>query len=101
MVIFFNFCLSFKINSLLFQNKLTRLLAQYKIAQSVNEDVAIKVERAKMKVKKDTPVFPVIEPIMIPDQRTSPARTQIVIFLTLLGLFVGISYSLLKSPKKN
>lgn len=86
------------ISSGLFQNKLSRLQAEFTIARSVNEELARQVEQARIQVSKDTPTFTVIEPVIIPNQRTSPKRTIIVLVFSFLGIFLGLGYTLIKEP---
>tara|TARA_B110000046_G_scaffold49292_1_gene54885 strand:- start:941 stop:2041 length:1101 start_codon:yes stop_codon:yes gene_type:complete len=84
------------ISSLLFENKLARLKAKFEITQSVNKELAIQVEQARIKINKDTPVFTIIEPVMIPNQKSSPKRSLITLYFTLFGFFFSSSYVLLK-----
>ena len=86
------------ISSGLFENKLSRLESELAIASSVNEELAKQVEQARIQVRKDTPIFTIIDPVFIPNQRTSPKRTLIVFIWTFLGLITGLTYILLKEP---
>ena len=86
------------ISSGLFENKLSRLESELTIARSVYEDLSKQVEQARIQVSKDTPIFTIIDPVVIPNQRTSPKRTLIVIIWSFLGLIMGLAYILLKEP---
>jgi len=86
------------ISSGLFENKLSRLESELAIASSVNEELAKQVEQARIQVSRDTPIFTIIDPVVIPNQRTSPKRTLIVLSFTFLGVFFGLSYTLIKQP---
>jgi uncharacterized protein involved in exopolysaccharide biosynthesis len=86
------------ISSGLFENKLSRLASELAIASSVNEELAKQVEQARIQVSKDTPIFTIIDPVVIPNQRTSPKRTRIVLSFTFLGFFLGLGYALIKEP---
>jgi len=86
------------ISSGLFENKLSRLESELAIASSVNEELAKQVEQARIQVSKDTPIFTIIDPVVIPNQRTSPKRTLIVVIWTFLGLIMSLAYILLKGP---
>tara|TARA_B000000475_G_C16005177_1_gene450600 strand:- start:5643 stop:6608 length:966 start_codon:yes stop_codon:yes gene_type:complete len=46
-------------------------------------------------VRKDF-VFKVIDPAIVPEQKTYPVRSVICIIITLLGFFVAVSFSLIK-----
>ena len=72
------------------QTKITRLQGDYQLALSVYTSLAKQLESAQIQVKDDTPVFSVIEPVTIPNERYKPKRIQILIIWTFLGLVVGI-----------
>lgn len=84
------------ISSKLFQNKLSRLESEVQIAQSVNEELAKQVEQARIQIRKDTPIFTIIEPVVIPNQRTSPKRGLIVITFVFIGFAFGVCFTLFK-----
>ena len=86
------------ISSGLFRNKLNRLESELSIASAVNEELAKQVEQARIQVRKDTPIFSIIDSVEIPIQRTSPKRKRIVLGFTFLGFLLGLSYSLIKEP---
>ena len=89
------------ISSGLFENKLSRLESELAIARSVYEELAKQVEQARIQVRKDTPIFTIIDPVVIPNQRTSPKRTLIVVIYSFVGLIIGLAYALLKEPIKH
>ena len=86
------------ISSGLFENKIRRLETKLSVARAVNEELAKQVEQARIQVSKDTPIFTIIDPVVIPNQRTSPKRTLIVLGFTFLGFFLGLGYALIKEP---
>jgi capsular polysaccharide biosynthesis protein len=88
------------ISSGIFKNKLSRLESELAIARSVYEELAKQVEQARIQVRKDTPIFTIIDPVVIPNQRTSPKRTMIVVIYSFVGLIIGIAYVLIKEPIK-
>ena len=89
------------ISSGLFENKLSRLESELAIASAVNEELAKQVEQARIQVRKDAPVFTIIDPVVIPNQKSSPKRTKIVLEFTFFGFVLGISYALIKEPFTN
>ena len=86
------------ISSGLFKNKISRLESEFAIASAVNEELAKQVEQARIQVSKDTPIFTIIDPVVIPNQRTSPNRTLIVLGFAFFGFFLGLGYALIKEP---
>ncbi len=74
------------------QIKITRLQGDYQIALSVYTSLAKQLESASIQVKDDTPVFSVIEPAIIPNERFKPKRSQILIIWTFIGIIIGIGW---------
>ena len=81
-----------------FQNSLQKLESEFNIVSSVYQELSKQVEQSKLQVSKDTPIFSVIKPATVPNMRTSPKRTQMVIIFAFIGLTVGSLIVLLKSP---
>ena len=86
------------ISSGLFRNKESRLVAEYDITSAVYQELAKQVEQARIQVSKDTPIFTIIDPVVIPNQRTSPKRKLIVLGYAFFGFCIGIFYALFKKP---
>jgi uncharacterized protein involved in exopolysaccharide biosynthesis len=71
-----------------------RLQSEYQLAFTVYSELAKQLETSKIKVKEDTPVFSIIQPVTVPVDRTKPKKVRIlglsIIFGGLLGL--GLVY---------
>ena len=65
-----------------------RIQAKYTVANNIYNEMAKQLEQAKMQVKKDTPVFTVIQPVTVP-VRPSNSRTKTLIIWTFLGFIIG------------
>jgi len=72
------------------QVKTTRVQTKYGIASGVYQDLAKQLEQAKIQVKKDTPVFTVVEPVTIPTERSKPNRPMILILWIFLSGIIGV-----------
>jgi uncharacterized protein involved in exopolysaccharide biosynthesis len=59
------------------------------IANSLYQQLASQLEQAKIQVKKDTPVFTIVEPVTVPTERSKPSRVKIVVIWVFLGGVVG------------
>jgi len=68
----------------------TRLQTKYGISNTVYQELAKQLEQAKIQVKKDTPVFTIIEPVSSPIDRSSPNRPIILILWIFFGCILGI-----------
>ena len=65
-----------------------RIQNKYNISNSIYSELAKQLEQAKMQVKKDTPVFTVVQPIAVPTQ-ASNSRAKTLIIWTFLGGILG------------
>lgn len=79
------------------QTEYERLQNELNILFEVYKGLATQLEQTRIKVKDETPVFTVLEPIRIPEDKSKPKRLLIVIFTTLTGLFISVCYLLIKS----
>ncbi|MCH7409673.1 Wzz/FepE/Etk N-terminal domain-containing protein [Belliella sp. DSM 111904] len=73
-------------------NQQDRMEAEYNFVFNVYTELAKQVEQAKLQVAKDTPVFSVIEPVSVPNERSAPKRPLIIIIFTVLGFIVALAY---------
>lgn len=72
-----------------------RLQSKFNVANTVYLEMAKQLEQAKMKVKKDTPAFSIIEPVTLP-MKPSNSRTKTLIIWVFLGVVVGCGIVLVK-----
>lgn len=66
-----------------------RLQSEYNIAMNIYNELAKQLEQAKIQVKQETPVFSILEPAMIPQEKSKPNKTMIIFLWLFLGGFVG------------
>jgi len=62
-----------------------RIQTRYTISFSVFQELAKQLEQAKIQVKKETPVFTIIEPLTVPSERSKPKRFSILFIWIFLG----------------
>lgn len=65
-----------------------RIQAKYNVSNAVFMEMAKQLEQAKMQVKKDTPVFTIVQPVTVP-MRASNSRAKTLIVWTFLGIVLG------------
>ena len=84
------------VNSSLLANQITRLQSKLSIDNIVYQELAKQVENSKLKVSKETPIFIIIEPVVIPNQKSEPNTTNISISFLLIGFILSCLYYLFK-----
>ncbi len=84
------------VTSSLVQTEYQRLQNELNIAFEVYKGLASQLEQAKIKVKEETPVFTVLEPIRIPEEKSKPKRRLILLGFSFIGILVGIGIILFK-----
>ena len=78
------------------QTRLSQLQTDFNLAFNIYSELAKQLESQKIKVKEDTPVFTVIEPVSIPLDRTKPKRGIIIAVWSFLGIVIGVGLIFVK-----
>lgn len=78
-----------------------RLQSEFNITMNVYNELAKQLEQARIQVKEETPVFSVLEPAVIPFERTKPQKALIVVISLFLGAILGVSIIFLKEFLKD
>lgn len=68
-----------------------RLQREYDIAFEVYQQFSRELEQARIKMNQDTPVFTVLDQVVVPNERTSPNRKETMLLTVLLGMLIGIA----------
>lgn len=82
------------ITNSLTQTEYDRLQNDMDIAYEVFKGLASQREQAKIKVKEETPVFTILEPVRVPEDKSKPRRLLILIISIFLGFAIGTGYVL-------
>ena len=72
------------------QSEEESLQSEYDLAFSLYTSLATQYEQARIKLQEETPVVSIIEPAVVPDEKSAPRRSMIMIVSLFLGLFAGI-----------
>jgi len=67
-----------------------QLRNEYNIAFTVYNELARQREQAKLAVKETQPIFTVIEPVIVPLQKSAPNRGLIVIVFCVVGFIIAV-----------
>jgi len=76
--------------------RLTRLESDFNLISNVFLQLSQQLETQKLKVKKETPIFTIIEPVSVPLIRSKPIRSKIVKIWLLIGFTLGVLISIFK-----
>ncbi|MEO9965619.1 MAG: Wzz/FepE/Etk N-terminal domain-containing protein [Reichenbachiella sp.] len=69
--------------SLLYEQK--RIEFEYQVASSIFQNITTQLEQVKLEKQKNTPVFSVINPIVVPVEKSEPKRLIILLIFMMLG----------------
>lgn len=72
-----------------------RARVKYTVTSSIYTELAKQLEQAKMQVKRDTPVFTIVQPVTVP-MKPSNSRAKTVIIWTFLGIVLGCGWVLIR-----
>ena len=57
---------------------------------------AKQVEQAKLQVSKDTPIFSVLKPVVVPNEKSAPKKLIIILVWSFLGFSISVANILFK-----
>ena len=84
-----------------FMAELQKLESEYQLQQNILINLASEYNNNKIKLNKDTPIFSVIDEVSVPNIRSAPKRSQLVIIYVFLGLILSVGFVLGKAPLMN
>ena len=73
-----------------------RLSSEYDVAFTIYNELAKQLEQAKLAVKQSTPVLTVIDPVVVPHEKSAPKRAMIMAVFLFLGIVLSIGWVLVK-----
>lgn len=71
-----------------------KLQSEYTLLLGVYTELAKQKEQAKIAVTETTPILTVIEPVVVPVEKSKPSRAKMLLIYTFLGLIVGVGWVL-------
>ena len=84
-----------------FLSELQKLESEYLLQQNILFNLASEYNNNKIKLNRDTPIFSVIDEVSVPNERSEPKRSLIVITYVFLGLVLSIVFILSKDSLVN
>lgn len=76
------------LTSALSKTREEQIRTEYNMANTLYTELAKQAVQAEIKVKEDTPIFTVVEPVVVPTEG-SPSRAKTLIIFAFLGVIVG------------
>lgn len=76
--------------------KQNQLQAEYDMIYSVYSELAKTLEQSRIQVKRRTPVFAVIKPAVLPNEKFKPKRSVVVATATIIGFLLSVLYVALR-----
>ncbi len=73
-----------------------KLSTEYDMSFAVYNELAKQREQARIAVKETKPVLTVINPVVVPTQKSAPKRGMIVAVFLFLGLIIGVGWVLIQ-----
>ena len=89
------------IKSDLFLNQFSRIESEYNLSRNIYNELALNKEKIAIDVRKNTPIFTVIKPVVIPNDKFQPNRLLIVLIYSFLGILIASFWVLIKNPLYN
>ncbi len=84
-----------------FMSELQKLQSEHQLQQNILLNLASEYNNNKIKLNKNTPIFSVIDEVSVPNERSKPNRSLIIIIYVFLGLIISVSYLILSEPLTN
>ncbi len=84
------------IKSDLFRNQLSRIETEFNLSKNLHNELAITKERTAIDVRKNTPIFTIINPVVVPNSKYKPVRVFISITYLIFGFFISLLWILFK-----
>ena len=86
------------ISTAMFLSRLEKLQSEYTLQQNILMTLANEYNQNKIKLNKDTPIFSVIDEVFVPNERSEPKRSLIVIVWVFIGFVLVVGYLLARAP---
>ncbi|MDP3441698.1 MAG: Wzz/FepE/Etk N-terminal domain-containing protein [Ignavibacteria bacterium] len=72
-----------------------KLTSEYNLLLNIYSELAKQKEQAKIAVTETTPILTIIEPVIVPIEKSKPSRAKMLLIYTFLGIIIAIGVVLL------
>jgi hypothetical protein len=73
------------------QSREQLLQNEFTLAFGLYNSLATQLQQARIQLKKDTPIFSLLEPVYVPGGPSEPVASKIIITYVFIGIFIGIA----------
>ena len=71
-----------------------KLTSEYNLLLGIYTELAKQKEQAKIAITETTPILTIIEPVVVPNERSKPNRAMLLFIYTFFGVIIGIGITL-------
>lgn len=72
------------------QSEMERLQNEFSLSYDLYRSVRAELEQARIKLNRDTPVFTILENVVVPNEPSSPRKGRVLFLSVFLGVFFGV-----------
>ncbi len=76
------------------ENRLDELTSDYDLSYNLFSQLATEAESARLKVKKDTPIFTILKPVTVPQEASAPSTSLIIFSYLFVGFLLAAFFVL-------
>ena len=80
------------IKSDIFLNQENRIETEYNIAKNVYNELALTKEKSAIDVRKNTPIFTIINEVVVPNKYSNISSLNIILYFTIVGFTLSSIY---------
>lgn len=73
------------------QSEMERLQNEFTMSYDLYRSARAELEQAKIKLNRDTPVFTILENVVVPNKAISPRKLRVLFLALFLGVFFGVA----------
>lgn len=74
------------------QSRIQRLESEYNLAYTIYSELAKQLETQRIKLKENTPIFTVIDPVSVPVEKSKPKKGLVLVTWSFLGFVLSVFY---------
>tara|TARA_Y100000996_G_scaffold413896_1_gene403266 strand:+ start:1273 stop:2379 length:1107 start_codon:yes stop_codon:yes gene_type:complete len=74
------------------QVELKNIEDEYQLTFNVYKQILSKIENQKLEIERNTPIFTIIKPILVPYLKEYPKRKNLIIYFFITSVIISISY---------